>query len=100
MWNMLEITEIDENGNRIEPVWVIEPLDDVNVKELCYGNVPVGYKELIEATPLKINKFYLFYPGNMGCYFRISQEIDNVKIDIYTMTEFYEKVVNYQKSNG
>ena len=96
---MLEITEIDEKGNRIKPVWVIEPIEEVNVKELCYGNIPDGYKQLIEATPLEMNKFYLFYPGNMGCYFRISQEMNNLKVDIYTMSEFYEKVVNNRKSD-
>ena len=94
MWNTLEISEVDDKGNRIQPIWIIEPYQNVDIKKLCYGKVPAGYKELIKPIPIELDKFYLFYPSSMGAYFKISQNKDDIKVQIYTMSEFYEKIVN------
>ena len=58
--NMLDIQEVDRKGKYIKPVWIIEPVQNVDVKSLCYGKAPQGYKEIIKAVLLELNKFYLF----------------------------------------
>jgi hypothetical protein len=98
MWNTLDISEVDKKGNRIRPVWIIEPVENVNIKNLCYGKIPDGYKEVIKAIPLELNKFYLFYPMGMGSYFRITRKKSEIKAEVYTRTEFYNKFV-YPSSN-
>lgn len=97
MWNMLDIQEVDKKGNHIRPVWRIEPVENVDIKKLCYGKVPPGYKEIVTAIPLELNKFYFFYPGDMGGYFRIIRENDEIKAEIYTGSEFNDKIVNSSK---
>ncbi len=94
MGNMLDIQEVDRKGKYIRPVWVIEPVQNVDVKNLCYGKAPPGYKEIIKAVPLELDKFYLFYPSSMGCYFRIVRENIEIKAEIYTRSEFYDKIVD------
>ena len=93
MWNTLIVQEVDHKGNLIRPVWIIVPFQNVNVKNLCYGKAPEGYKEKIKAIPLELDKFYLFYPSGMGCYFRIVRKNEEMKAEIYTAPEFYHKVV-------
>ena len=93
MWNTLEISEVDDKGHRIRPVWIIEPIKKVNIKNLCYGKLPAGYKEIINAIPLELNKFHLFYPMGMGSYFRITRKNSEIKAEVYTESEFYDKFV-------
>ena len=97
MGNVLEIQEVDRKGKYIQAVWVIEPVQNVDVKKLCYGKAPAGYKEIIKAIPLNLDKFYLFYPGGMGCYFIFVRENNEIKAKIYTRSEFYDKIVYSSK---
>lgn len=100
MWGSLEISEVDSKGNRVKPVWSIEPYQcDLNIKKLCYGKCPVGYKELIKPIPIEMDKFY-FINLSYGVYFKIFRNKHDIKVLVYSMSEFYKKVVNNGNSIG
>ena len=92
MGHYLAISEVDSKGNGIKSVWRIECYKNVNIKSVCYGKVPDGYKELIRSSPLEMNKYYMIYTGgDRWFYFKISRNKGDITARLYTSAEFHKK---------
>lgn len=88
MWNYLDVSEVDRTGKQIRTMWSIQPVAKANVKALCYGKTPAGYKETSPAIPLELNKFYLFYPGGYGAYIMLSSVEGQTRARIYSPSQY------------
>jgi hypothetical protein len=72
----LELWQIDKNGKRIECVWKVAQLPggEQHPKYIVYGQVPMGWKHLKPAEPLKdgciynLNDGVVFLRENRGTY--------------------------------
>jgi hypothetical protein len=88
------VAEVDErgryvsDGKMIHPMWVIEPVADVPLKEVTYGRVPEGWKETKAPEPLEMRKFYT---ANGTHFFRIVQTDGQARAEVLTSEEFLGK---------
>ena len=88
------VAEVDErgryvlDGKLIQPMWIIEPVTDTPLKEVKYGQVPAGWRELQAAKPLEIGKFY---SANGNHFFRIVQTNGHAVAEVLAHDEFLQR---------
>jgi hypothetical protein len=88
------VAEVDErgryvsDGKLIRPMWIIEPVADVPLREVRYGRVPEGWKETKSTEPLQFDKFY---SANGNYLFRIAPGDGEARAEVLTLGEFLEK---------
>lgn len=51
--NTLLFAEFGADGQEVEQVWAIKPIANVPLRELRYGIVPEGWRELGRPRPLR-----------------------------------------------
>ena len=89
------VAEVDERGRyisdkgMINPMWIIEPVENVPLKELKYGQVPDGWKEKMSAKPLQMGRLYT---AGGDHYFLIVEINGKVRTEIFTLVQFLEKL--------
>ena len=87
------IAEVNEqgryvlHGKLIKPMWIIEPVKNVSLREIKYGKVPEGWREIKAAVPLEFGKFY----SANDRYFRIVKVNNQAKAEVLTDREFLHK---------
>jgi hypothetical protein len=85
------VSEVDErgryvaDGKMIRPMWIIEPVADVPLREVRYGRVPEGWRETKSTEPLQFDKFY---SANGKHFFRIARANGEVRAEVLTVEEF------------
>ena len=93
-FNLLVVSETDEDGHDIRPMWAIEPREDAPLKEITYGTVPNGWREVKPVIPLEVGKIYSV---NGRYYFWFIKEGNKVRAEIEEVTDFIGKVHERQK---
>lgn len=86
-FTVLDIDEVDNSGNKIKSMWVVEPRQNIPLKEVKYGVTPAGWKEIVPAQPLEVGKYYSIH----GTYFfRFKIDGGKIKSEVYTHYDFYK----------
>jgi len=85
----LAVHEVNERGEYIREMWIVEYTKDTYVKEVTYGITPEGYKEKVKAIPLEIDKLYAIQGGVY--YFRLLMFKGKVISEVYSDDQFYKE---------
>jgi hypothetical protein len=90
----LMIDEVDEERHMIRPMWRIESVEDVPLKEVTYGFTPKGYGEVMKAKPLEVGKWYSV---QSAYFFRLTKSGDQNQVEVISLKEFSKKIREERK---
>lgn len=80
-----DIWEVGRGGEQLRLMWRIEPVEPAEIREIQYGVVPTGYREVSPASPLTPNMFY----SVVGKWFFRWREVErNIVWDVYELHDF------------
>ncbi len=87
------VAAIDEEGKYadangvIQQMWLIQPIEDVALKEFRYGTTPEKWREVQPSLPLVLDTWY-----TSGLHFFRFYEIDSrVQSEVLHHGEYWEK---------
>jgi len=86
---VLAFFEVNERGEEVKTMWLVEPIKNLDVKKVIYGKPPEGWREKSPALPLEIGKQYSL---NDKFFFRFSKENTTIVVEIEHNIEFYSKI--------
>jgi len=85
IFNTLLFSQYTEDGRELERMWAIKPTENVPVKDLKYGVVPSGWRELQPARPLRLGDWYAI---NSHFYFRMTKVGETINNEVRSVIEF------------
>lgn len=72
----------------IEPMWHIISTENYDLREVSYGQVPSGWREVQASIPLKMRVWY-----TIGAhYFKIYDDGATIRSDVLSHTEFWKQL--------
>jgi len=85
MFNTFSISRFGEGGEELEEVWTLKPDRNIPIRELRYGVVPDGWREILPARPLREGSWYSVNAHN---YFRLTPTATGISAEVKSLTEF------------
>jgi hypothetical protein len=76
----------DENGI-VEPMWVIQPVENVPLGEFVYGIPPEGWEELQESRPFALDTWYVADQH----YIRFTKSDSGIRSEVLTHEQYWTR---------
>jgi hypothetical protein len=84
-FSIFDVNEVNRNGDIVQNMWAIRPVENKKLNQIIYGQTPVGYKEVLPPKPIEVGKFYNVH----GKYhFRLVENEKGVAAEVFTGREF------------
>ena len=91
---MFSVAEVDDDGRWtnengvIKPMWAIEVTENVKLRNVQYGQLPEGWKEISPSVPLELDTWYTAAEH----YFRFHEDGGHVESEVLSHSQFWEQM--------